>query len=158
MPLHPARIVWWSGYTILAVVLSSLVPGVDFFAPGFILLLQEERPSSVLFLVPVWLMLMEGPGSLAFGTGILWYGALAALFFFGHYLFEAKNFVFMIILGISLGLLRIVLMHLMGSLQDWTIAMDRVLTEALLQALIFPLQWGLMYILYHHLPEYEQPV
>jgi hypothetical protein len=83
----------------------------------------------------------------------LWYGALVGLYYFGHWLFEAKNFLFMFILGICLGLLHLILSHVMAVLQDWTLPADRILVEGLLQALIFPVEWGLVYLIYNHLPE-----
>jgi hypothetical protein len=100
-----------------------------------------------------WLFIQAGNGSLAFGTGLLVYGLLVGLYYFGHWLFEAKNFLFMFILGICLGVLHLVLSQVMAVLQDWTLPLDRVLVEGFLQALIFPVEWGLIYLIYNHLPD-----
>ena len=134
------------------------MPGVDFLAPGLILSLQEEKPRASLILGLIWLLLQEGTGSLAFGTVVLWYGVLAAIFFLGHWLFEAKNFLFVVILGACLGVLHFGLMSVMTQLQDWRVPAGRVFLESLVQTAVFPVEWGLLYIIYNHLPQNVQDV
>ena len=151
--MRPANIVFWSLVTLLGVWLQNLVPGVDFLAPGLILAMQEEKWTVPVWLGLVWLFLQEGTGSLAFGTGLLWYGLLAGLFFFGHWLFEARNFLFMFILGLCLGTMHFVLINLMAVLQDWSIPLQRLAMESVLQTLIFPVEWGIIYLIHQHLPE-----
>ena len=150
------RLGFWVLFTLSGLWLQSFLPGVDFLAPGLVLSLQEERPRTTVVLGGLWLLLQEGTGSLAFGTVVLWYGVLAGLFFFGHWLFEAKNFLFMVILGLCLGLLHFVLMQVMAQLQDWRVAPGRVLMEGVLQAVVFPVQWGLIYIIHNSLPHNVQ--
>ena len=153
-----ARVVFWMMFTLFGLWLQSFLPGVDFLAPGLILSLQEERPRTTVLLGVTWLLLQEGTGSLAFGTVVLWYGVLTGLFFFGHWLFEAKNFVFMVILGLCLGVLHFGLMQVMAQLQDWRVAPGRALMEGVLQAVVFPVQWGLVYIIHNSLPQDAQHV
>lgn len=156
--MNGARLSFWVIFTLTGLWLQSFLPGVDFLAPGLILSLQEERPRTTVILGVIWLLLQEGTGSLAFGTVVLWYGVLAGLFFFGHWLFEAKNFLFMVILGACLGLLHFGLMQVMAQLQDWRVAPGRALMEGILQAVIFPVQWGLVYIIHNTLPHNAQDV
>ncbi len=153
-----ARLAFWTVFTLSGMWLQSFMPGVDFLAPGLILSLQEEKPRTTVILALCWLFIQEGTGSLAFGTVVLWYGVLAALFFFGHWLFEAKNFLFMIILGASLGVLHFGLMHVMTQLQDWRMDLGRTLMEGVFQAVLFPLEWGLIYIVHNNLPHHAQDV
>lgn len=152
------RTTFWVLFTLGGLWLQSFMPGVDFLAPGLILSLQEDRVRASVILGLLWLMIQEGTGSLAFGTVVLWYGVLAALFFFGHWLFEAKNFLFMIILGGCLGVLHFGLMNVMTQLQDWQVLPGRVFLESLVQAVVFPVEWGLIYIIYNHLPHNGQDV
>ena len=133
---------FWGLFTLSGIWLQSFLPGVDFLAPGLILCLQEERLRNTAILGVLWLLIQEGTGSLAFGTGILWYGALVGLFFLGHWFFEGRNFFFMMLLGACLGVLHFGLTHVMAYLQDWLVAPGRVLMEGVLQAVIFPLEWG----------------
>lgn len=153
-----ALITFWAGFTVFGLWMQSFLPGVDFLAPGLILCLQEEKVRDTAILGVAWLLLQEGTGSLAFGTAILWYGALVSLFLFGHWFFEGRNFFFMTILGCCLGVLHFGLTHVMASLQDWLVAPGRVLLESMLQALVFPLEWGLVYIIHNHLPKNGQDV
>jgi len=156
--MNGPRLTFWSLFTLAGLWMQSFMPGVDFLAPGLILSLQEEKPRATVVLGLIWLLLQEGSGSLAFGTVVLWYGVLTALFFFGHWLFEAKNFLFMIILGACLGVLHFGLMNVMTQLQDWRVQPGRVLLESVVQAVVFPVQWGLAYIIYNHLPHNGQDV
>lgn len=151
--MNPAAIAFWTVFTACGIWLQSLIPGVDFLAPGLILALQQEKWTVTIWLGLAWLFIQEGTGSLAFGTGLLWYGVLTALYYLGHWLFEAKNFLFMFILGASLGLSHLLLTQVMAVLQDWTIPPERLIIEGILQALIFPVEWGLIFLIHHQLPD-----
>ena len=151
--MKPARITFWVVFTLCGLWLQNIVPGVDFLAPGLILAMQEEKWTVPLWLGVLWLFLQEGTGSLPFGASLLWYGALAGLYFFGHCLFEARNFLFVFILGASLGAMHFLLIGVMVLLQDQTVPVERLLTESALQALIFPVEWGVVYLIHHYLPD-----
>ncbi len=151
--MNPARITFWVVFSLCGLWLESLVPGVDFLAPGLILAMQEEKWTVPVWLGLTWLFLQEGMGSLPFGSGLLWYGALAGLFFFGHWLFEARNFLFVFILGASLGAMHFLLIGIMLLLQEQAVPVERLLMESAVQALIFPVEWGLVYLIHHHLPD-----
>lgn len=150
--MRPFSIFFWVIFTIAGIWLQSLIPGVDFLAPGFILAMQEEKWTVPTWLGLIWLFIQEGTGSLPFGTGLLWYGVLTGLYFFGHWLFEARNFLFMFILGLCLGAMHFVLINVMVVLQDWTIPLQRLALESVQQTLLFPVEWGLIYLIYQHLP------
>lgn len=156
--MNGPKVAFWVIFTLSGLWLQNFMPGVDFLAPGLILCLQEEKPRITAGLGLVWLLLQEGMGSLAFGSMVLWYGVLVGLFFFGHWLFEAKNFVFMMILGASLGVLHFGIMNVMPYLQDWRVLPGRVFMESIFQAVVFPVEWGLAYVIYNHLPQDAQDV
>lgn len=151
--MKPASIAFWTFFTLAGIWLENVIPGVDFLAPGFILAMQEEKWPVSVWLGLIWLFIQEGTGSLAFGTGLLWYGLLAGLYFFGHWLFEARNFLFMFILGLCLGTMHFLLINVMSILQDWIVPAQRLAMESILQTLIFPVEWGLIYLIHQHLPE-----
>ena len=52
-------IFWWGTYTILAVWVQKVVPGVDFLAPGIVLSMQEEAGHRTLWLAFIWILLQE---------------------------------------------------------------------------------------------------
>ena len=88
-------ILWWSIYTVLGIWAQRTLPGIDFFAPGIILSLQEEESGQRTALLGlIWILLVEGTGSLPFGYGLAWYGLLIAFYFMGRWLFEARSFLF----------------------------------------------------------------
>jgi hypothetical protein len=142
------RIVWWMGFTACGIWAQSHVPGVDFLVPGLILSLQVEKASQTVWLGLVWLLLQEGMGSLPFGFGLLWYAAATGLFLLGRWLFEARNLLFMSMLGLALGLLHYGLVLVMAGLQDWLVPTGRLLTESIHQVLFFPLEWAVIHAAY----------
>lgn len=142
--LHPnslTSIFWWAGYTILSVWLQRFVPGVDFLAPGIIICMQEQGGWRTLWLAIVWILLMEGMGNLPFGYGIAWYGLLVIFYFVGRWLFEARSFLFMCLLGIGLGGLHPVLSYSLARLASMSVNWDMVVMEGVVQAVTFPIVW-----------------
>ena len=134
---------WWGAYTVLAVWAQRAWPGIDFFAPGIILSLQEEETGKrTAILGVVWILIMEGAGSLPFGYGLAWYGLLAAFYFTGRWLFEARSILFMALLGLILGRLHPALIYGLSSLSNLKVVMRPVWIEGAVQAVAFPLIWA----------------
>jgi hypothetical protein len=139
---------WWGGFTILGIWAQFFFPGVDFYAPGLILCLQEDRPKLAVWLALAWILILEGGGSLAFGYGILWYAGLVLLYAAGRWIFHARNLLFMCILGLGLGLWHYLLTLGLAELEDVMAPAGRLAWEGLWQAVIFPLEWLLLSRLY----------
>lgn len=132
---------WWSGFTVAGIWGQSFIPGVDLLAAGLVVSLQEQTRTRTFWLAVAWIVLQEGVGSLAFGYGILWYSALALIFFVGRWLFEARSILFIALIGISLGVLHFAFTLVLTSLEDLTLPLDRLLWESLAQVLVFPAGW-----------------
>jgi hypothetical protein len=132
---------WWSAFTVAGIWGQNFVPGVDLLAAGLVVSLQEQTRSKTFWLAVAWIVLQEGIGSLAFGYGILWYGALTAMFFLGRWLFEAKSILFIGLIGISLGVLHFAFTLTLASLEDLALPQGRLLAESALQVLTFPACW-----------------
>lgn len=141
-------ILWWGTYTILGVWVQKVVPGVDFFAPGIVLSMQEEGGFRTLWLTVAWVLLLEGMGNLPFGYGVAWYGLLVTFYIVGRWLFEARSILFMCLLGVGLGVLHPLLMYGLGSLGNLQVPLREAALEGTLQALTFPLIWLLAARLY----------
>ncbi|NJB68180.1 hypothetical protein GGQ74_001853 [Desulfobaculum xiamenense] len=154
--MHP--LVWWTGFTVAGIWLQRLVPGVDFLAPGLVILMQERRVRSAVWMGLFWMFVIEGTSGLAFGTGILWYAALVGAFLAGRGVFESTNFLFITLIGLFLGVWHIALTELMVQLQDLAVPWHRLLLEGLLQAGFFPVQWGLTYSMYKNWVRYGSPI
>ena len=69
--------------------------------------------------MPVRSWYRRGSGALAFGSGLLWYGAVVALFMGGRWLFESRNVFFIFLLGIVLGAVHFALVQMMATLQEY---------------------------------------
>ena len=136
-------VLWWLVFTLLAVWASRIVPGVDFFGPGLVLCLQEQR-GETFWLAGLWLLLLEGMGTMSFGYALVWFGAIVLMFHGGRWLFETRSFLFMCLMGAVLGAAHYALSLGMLTLEDMTVPRHRLLMEGLAQALVFPMQWSLM--------------
>jgi len=134
-------LLWWGAYTVAAVWLHRTVPGVDLFAPGIVLSLQEDGGRRTAWLALVWMLIIEGTGNLPFGYGLAWYGVLVALYLLGRAVFEARSLVFMCLLGLALGALHPVITHSLASLAELTVDHRQLLVEGALQAAFFPVIW-----------------
>lgn len=134
-------VLWWAGYTFIGVWAHRTLPGIDFFAPGIVISLQEHGGYRTVMLAGIWILLLEGAGNLPFGYGLAWYGMLTTFFFMGRWLFEGRSVLFMALLGLGLGLLHPALVYSLTSLANMTIPMRPVLIEGAYQAIGFPLIW-----------------
>ena len=142
MPTSNAlAILWWAAYTVIGVWAQRTLPGIDFFAPGLILSLQEQSGQRSILLALIWILLIEGMGSLPFGYGLAWYGSLAVMFFSGRWLFEARSILFMALIGLGLGALHPALGYGLASLAKLRISMEPLFIEGAMQAVAFPVIW-----------------
>lgn len=144
--VHP--FLFWSAFTLAGVWLQRFAPGADLLAPALIVCLQQRRVTATAWLAAAFIVLQEGAGSLAFGSLILWYGGLLAVYLVGRWLFESRNLLFIFIIGLFLGVWRLVLVRMMASLQNLTPDLGRLAMEGALQAGFFTLEWGLLFLLY----------
>ncbi len=136
-------ILWWGAYTVLGVWGQRFVPGVDFLAPGIVLSMQEQAGPRTVWLTVIWILLLEGMGNLPFGYGVAWYGLLVVFFFVGRWLFEARSFLFMCLLGFGLGVLHPVLLYFLAALGNLVVPLKSAILEGVIQAMIFPLVWAM---------------
>ncbi len=135
------NIFYWLGFTVACIWLQHFIQGVDFLVVGLILLLQEGRWPKTLWLALLWILIQDGSGNLAFGPALLWYAGAVALFHAGRWLFEAENILFILLLGLSLGVWHLGLVWLMASLQDVIVSGSTLLRESFVQALIILPGW-----------------
>ena len=144
--VHP--LLFWLAFILAGVWAQQFVSGVDFLAPALIVCLQQRRPGMAAWLAGVFIVLQEGMGSLAFGTLILWYAGLLVVYLVGRWLFESRNLLFIFIIGTFLGVWRMFLVRMMASLQDMDPDQGRLAVECAVQAVLFTLEWGVLFLLY----------
>lgn len=140
-PANLLALFWWGTYTIIAIWAQKLVPGVDFLVPGLVLSMQERPGWRTFVLVCFWVLLQEGMGNMAFGYAIMWYGLLALFYLLGQWLFEARSFLFMCLLGLGLGVLHPLLIYSLAILQGISWPVGPTIWEGVAQALTFPAVW-----------------
>lgn len=138
------NLIWWGCFTVAAICLQTLVPGLDALAVGLIILLQERDYKNMLWLLPLFVLLQEGMGTRPFGGVIVWYVAVIVLFKLGRWLFEVENFVFVFLLSGCLGAAYYGVAWLMAPLQNLPFNMQDVLDKSLIQALFMPFAWRLL--------------
>jgi hypothetical protein len=144
LPTNSAlALLWWGAYTLIGVWAQRTFPGIDFLAPGIIVSLQEESGQRTAVLAVIWILLMEGTGNLPFGYGLAWYGLLAAAFFAGRWLFEARSYLFMALLGLWAGALHPALVYGVASLANLEVPMRPIFIQGAIQAVAFPVIWFL---------------
>ena len=151
-------VLWWALFTICGIWGQSLVPGVDFFAPGMAVSLRWQKPGATVILALIWMAIQEGAGGLAFGYAILWYVTLFVLLTIGRWLLDPGSLQFQALLGLALGLAHFLLLYLMAILEMRAFPVKRVLMECLLQIIIYPVLW---YVADNFFPErlkrHEEP-
>ena len=138
------NICWWLFFMAAAIGLQALTPGLDALAVGIIILLQERDYKTMLWLLPLFVLLQEGMGTRVFGGVIVWYAAIIVLFKLGRWLFEVENFIFIFLLSSCLGAAYYGVAWLMAPLQDIPFNVQDTLDKSLIQALFLPFAWRLL--------------
>lgn len=133
-----ANVTWWVVYFAAALTLQRLFPGVDAIAPGIMLSCQEGRPRQTFWLCLVAILIQEGTGSLAFGNALLWYGSLLFFFSVGRLFFVTSSLIFIVLLGLTLGMAHSAILYVTSSLQSYDVNTYRLVEQAIAQALLIP--------------------
>ncbi len=141
------NIIWWTVFLCAGVWAQSVFPGVDILAAGLVISMQEERLQQTAWLMLACIIIQEGAGSLAFGYSLVWYVFVVGLYILGRWLFEARNLLFILLLGLCLGIMHVVLSSTLASLQNYEVDIAVLLREGFLQALLFAPAWGFTYAL-----------
>jgi len=135
------NLAWWIACSVAAVLLQACFPGLDFMLPLFLLAVQEKKLIQTCC-VGVWFVLLqEGMGTLAFGGTALLYAFTAILFFAGCRLFQGKNFLFIVLLGIILAWTHYLLFSMLCSLQNFPFRPDLLTAECACQMFVTPFVW-----------------
>jgi len=138
---------FWLCFVLAGIWAQQFAPGVDFLAPALIVCLQQRRMPTAIWLAGVFIILQEGVGSLAFGTLLLWYAGLLAVYLVGRWLFESRNLLFIFIIGAFLGVWRFFLVGMMANLEDLAPNRTHLATECVAQVVLFTLEWGVLFLL-----------
>ena len=139
--MRARNITWWLAFLYIGISAQNAFPGLDVLVIGLLVALQERRIMQFACLLPVLVLIQEGGGTLDFGASLLWYSAVIALFFVGHWLFEVENMVIMFMLSACIGAAHMGVVQIMAVLQSTPIDRSLLLDESVLQALLIGLAW-----------------
>lgn len=138
------NVIWWLLFFPVGIILQQMVPGLDALVIGLIILLQERAYKDCVWALPLLILLQEGMGSREFGGVVLWYAAVIVFFNLGHWLFEVKNFLFVVLLSACLGVVYFGLAYLLAPLQELHVDIQATLDAAVIQAVFISLTWRLV--------------
>lgn len=143
------EIFWWLLSIFVLIWLQCFLPGVDCFAPIFLLSLQEKKYNYACFLGLLCISIHEGTGSLAFGSSILWYSGLLFFFLFLCRYIPRKSPLLFIAISIFSGIWHWAILFTMTKLQEIVVNPQELLLNSIHMALFFPFIWVFFYFLYH---------
>ncbi len=137
---------WWFCYFGAAIWLQRFFPGIDAFAPGLLLFLQEGKWRQAALFTLLAILVQEGSGTVPFGFSIAWYALVVFFFSVGCWFFVADNRFFIFLIAIALGALRGALGIGIYGLMDLLPPLDRVVREAVYQGLCICLLWFVFHL------------
>jgi hypothetical protein len=137
------NVLWWGIFLFPAVAMQSVLPGVDVLLVGLLVTIQERRYADLCWALPLLIMLQEGMGTRDFGAVLLWYLAVATIFFLGRWLFDVENFLYAFLLSACLALCHFAVAFLMSPLYATPVDTHRLLDESVYLALLLPICWKL---------------
>lgn len=132
---------WWGVFVVVATAAQAVIPGVDVFTVGMLVLLQKRDYKSLAWLLPIFILMQEGMGTREFGAAIVWYTAVILLFAAGRWLFAVESFLFVFLLSACLGAAHYGVVWLLAPLQALPFNPQDAMNTSLLQALILPFAW-----------------
>ncbi len=138
---------FWIVLFAVSIVFQYHIQGIDILCIACIWTLHEERWARFLWLAPVLILLQEGGGSMAFGTSILWYTSMVAVFVLGRCLFAVESIVFMLLYGLAMGLMHYILFNVMTGLQNINVPPSSIFHDSLFQAVCILIAWATVLLL-----------
>ncbi|MFP4391488.1 MAG: hypothetical protein ACOC43_13705 [Desulfohalobiaceae bacterium] len=139
-----APALFWFLYTLLAIWFQAIFPGPDLFAPALLLLLQQRDFPRLGWLLPLWIVIQEGSGSMYFGTSLLWYAGLILVFHFARVLLDTRGFLFIFLISVFAGFWQYLCLHLLSGLQELQVPKGQILQQSLQTIVAVPLFWSLL--------------
>ncbi len=138
---------FWLGLFAVSIYLQYLIQGVDILCIACIWTMHEERWTRFLWLAPTLILLQEGGGSMIFGTSILWYASMVALFVLGRCIFAVESIVFAILYSLAMGHVHFVLLNAMTGLQNIAVPVSSIFHDSLFQSACIFFAWAFVLII-----------
>ena len=143
-------VLWWLFFTALCIWVHSMIQGIDCFGPAILVLLHLKRIKEAVWLTPIWILINEGAGSLAFGLSVLWIGGLILFFFLLCQYLSSSNLLYLLTLSVLAGVWHLTVVRVMAALQELNIPSEDILMLGVKTAVAFPFLWTGMLAAFQH--------
>ncbi len=135
---------WWLAFACAGVVAELYVPRLDALCAGLLVMLEEKDYKTLVWFLPLAVLLQEGMGTTHFGATVALYAAFIASYFLLSVLHSASRFIFICTLSLALGAARLLLWRLFAVLQGLPDDPAEALRIGVVQACFLPCAWILL--------------
>lgn len=161
--MRNASVTWsscflWITLLCVGIYFQYIIQGVDALCIAFIWALHDGRWPRFLWLAPLLILLQEGGGSMDFGTSIIWYACMGAVFLLGRCIFAVESIVFMFLFSLAMGCVYYILLNIMTSLQNIDVANMTIFYTSIWQASCVLVAWILVIIFRQRFIKYAHSV
>ena len=140
--MHTLRnALWWTCFLCLSIVLQVHITRLDALIVGVIIVTEERDYRTMVWLLPLIVLLQEGMGTQHFGASVLMLAAFFALYRAGRGIENASPALFVLVISLGLGCARGFLDWLFCALQAYPFSPEGALHDAIVQAVYTPLAW-----------------
>lgn len=133
--------IWWTCFIAISLVVQVNLHRLDALIVGIIIVTEERDYRTMVWLLPLILLLQEGMGTQHFGAYVLMIAAFFALYRLCSDIASASPALFVLAIAIGIGASRGALDWLFCALQDYPFSPDTTLHTCILQAIYTPLAW-----------------
>ncbi len=136
---------WWFGFTAFAFFCSYLMPGVCFFAAGFVLALEKEENIQPFILALIWSFLIDGVNAGPFGFSFLWFFLIFLMVQFLKSIFYRSHSLYMLLLGAILGVTYILFVHAFYAFAKVEVSSSRIFFQGFFLMIFFPIEYFVLF-------------
>ncbi len=137
-------VLWWLAFACAGIVAELYAPRLDALAAGLLVMLEEKDYKTLVWFLPLAVLLQEGMGTTYFGATVALYAVFLACYFLLSVLHSASKFIFICALSLALGAARILLWRLFAVLQGFPDDPAEAMRIGCMQACYLPCAWLLL--------------
>ena len=137
-------VLWWLAFACAGIAAELYAPGLDVLAAGMLAMLEEKDYKTLVWFLPLAVLLQEGMGTTYFGATVALYAVFLACYFLLSVLHSASKFIFICALSLALGAARLLLWRLFAVLQGFPDDPAEALHIGCVQACYLPCAWLLL--------------
>ncbi len=138
------NICWWLVFLAAGIVLQLFVPGLDALLAGVVIVTQEKDYRTMVWLVPVILLLQEGMGSQYWGASFVTLACFFLLWRLTLSLSLVSRAAFTVLISLGMGGVRLAQEWIFAILQNEARPFEAMLTDAVIQGVWLLAAWPLL--------------